>query len=100
MKKITGIEIQDKLKKNKKYIYSNFHVIEIGLFGSFASEENTAGSDIDILVEFRKGHKDFFNYMRLKHYLQDMLGKDVDLVMRGAVKPRLRNTIFTQVQYV
>lgn len=100
MKEITKNEIQKRLKRNKKYIKSKFHVRKIGLFGSFAAEKNTAISDIDILVDFQKGHKDFFNYMRLKHYLQEILERKVDLVMGSAVKPQLRKTIFTQVQYV
>ena len=100
MKEITSTEIQDKLKKSKEFIKSKFYVKEIGLFGSFATGESTVESDIDILVEFGKGHKDFFNYMRLKYYLQELLGKEVDLVMRGAIKPRLRKSIFSQVQYV
>lgn len=100
MKEITKRDIQSRLKENKTFIKSKFHVIDIGLFGSFAVEENTPGSDIDILVEFKKGHKDFFNYMRLKSYLLELLGGDVDLVMRGAVKSRLREHIFSQVQYV
>ncbi|MCU0289053.1 MAG: nucleotidyltransferase domain-containing protein [Acidobacteria bacterium] len=31
------------------------HCIDIGLFGSFATGENTTDSDIDILIEFQKG---------------------------------------------
>lgn len=97
---MTKAGIQRKLGKNKAFIESRFHVTGIGLFGSFATGESTLESDIDILVEFQKGHKDFFNYMRLKFYLQELLGREVDLVMKGAVKPRLRDNIFNQVQYV
>jgi predicted nucleotidyltransferase len=97
---MTKADIQCKLEKNKAFIESRFHVTSIGLFGSFTRGESTLESDIDILVEFQKGHKDFFNYMRLKHYLQELLGREVDLVMKGAVKPRLRDNIFNQVQYV
>ncbi len=100
MQEITKNDIQERLIKNRDFLKSKFHIIDIGLFGSFATEENTVDSDIDILVEFQKGHKDFFNYMRLKNHLQELLGRDVDLVMRGAVKPRLKEHIFSQVQYV
>lgn len=100
MKEITKNDIQKRLRENKNFLKSKFHIIDIGLFGSFATEENTVESDIDILVEFQKGHKDFFNYMRLKKYLQELLGREVDLVLKGAVKPRLKERIFSQVQYV
>jgi len=100
MSKLTGTEIQDTLKANKEFLVSRFHICEIGLFGSFATGEFTTDSDVDILVEFSKGHKDFFNYFRLKNYLQELLGKEVDLVMRSAVKPQLKEKIFSQVRYV
>jgi len=100
MKTITKDEIQARLIQNRKFLELKYHVIEIGLFGSFVTGENTPASDIDILVEFQKGHKDFFNYMRLKSYLEGLLEMKVDLVMKGAVKPRLKERIFAQVQYV
>lgn len=100
MKDLTKTGIQKQLENNKKFIKSKFHVKKIGLFGSFAAGDYTIDSDIDILVDFNKGHKDFFNYVRLKHYLQELLGKEVDLVMSSAVRPQLRENIFSQVQYV
>lgn len=100
MKEITKIEIQNRLEQNKEFIKFKFHVIEIGLFGSFATGENNPKSDIDILVDFQKGHKDFFNYMRLKYYLEELLEREVDLVMKSAVKPQFKENIFSQIQYV
>lgn len=100
METITKKEIQERLENNKDFIKSKFYVSGIGLFGSFVTGESTESSDIDILVEFKKGHKDFFNYMRLKNYLQEVLGREVDLVMKSAVKPRLKESILSRVQYV
>jgi predicted nucleotidyltransferase len=100
METITKKEIQERLENNKDFIKAKFYVVGIGLFGSFVKGESTASSDIDIQVEFRKGHKDFFNYMRLKNYLQKVLGREVDLVMKSAVKPRLKESILSRVQYV
>lgn len=97
---MTKTDIQKQLENNKEFIKSKFHVKRIGLFGSVATGEYTSDSDIDILVDFQKGHKDFFNYMRLKYYLQEKLEREVDLVMSGAVKHQLRDNIFSQVQYV
>ena len=55
-------EIERKLEEKKAYMKGVFHIREIGLFGSYIRGEQTASSDIDVLVEFEKGHKDFFNY--------------------------------------
>jgi predicted nucleotidyltransferase len=92
--------VQEKLAKNKEYICSSYHVKELGVFGSYASGRQSARSDIDILVEFEAGHKDFFNYMRLKQYLEKMLGRKIDLVMKKAIKKRLKNRILREVRYV
>jgi len=93
-------EIRRKLRKKKDYIKKTFYVREIGIFGSFARKEESAKSDVDILIEFEEGHKDFFNYMRLKYYLKELLGKEVDLVIKGAVKPRLKERILSETEYV
>ena len=96
------VEIKKILEKNNKYLRQTFHVMETGIFGSFVKEEEKTDndSDIDILITFRKGYKDFFNYMRLKYYLEDLLGREVDLVIKEAVKPRLKERIFREVKYV
>jgi predicted nucleotidyltransferase len=93
-------EIERKLEEKKAYMKGVFHIREIGIFGSFIRGEQNASSDIDVLVEFEKGHKDFFNYMRLKYYLEDLLERKVDLVIKNAVKLRLRERIFSEVEYV
>lgn len=92
--------VNETLRKNKQDIQSQFHVVQIGLFGSYLRDEQKAGSDIDILVEFKKGHKDLFNYLHLKNYLEELLGTAVDLVIKEAVRPKLKNAILGQVSYV
>jgi len=92
-------EVKKILIENITYIKETFYVKEIGIFGSFVKGKQKAKSDIDILVIFEKGHKDFFNYMRLKYCLEDLLGRRVDLVIKEAVKPRLKQKIFNEVEY-
>jgi len=96
------VEIKKILEKYNNYLKKTFHVNEIGIFGSFVKGQEKAdnSSDIDILINFKKGHKDFFNYMRLKYYLENLLGREVDLVIKEAVKPRLKERIFSEVEYV
>lgn len=93
-------EIKSKLESSGNHVQQVFHVEEIGVFGSFATGTQKQKSDIDILVTFTKGHKDFFNYVRLKYYLEELLGHPVDLVIKEAVKERLRKRIFNEVVYV
>ena len=66
-----------------------FHVKSLALFGSVARDEAGPESDLDLLLEF-EGSATFDLYMGLKHFLEDLLGCRVDLVMSKALKPRMR----------
>ena len=78
---------------------SKYGVKHIGLFGSFAKDNNTYESDVDLLVEFDKGKKSFDNYMDLKFYLEDLFDRDVDLVIKGSVKKGLKSRVLGTVEY-
>jgi len=92
--------IQLILQEHKNYLVEKFGVSEIALFGSYARGEESKESDIDILVDFREGCKNFDNYMDLKFYLEELLGKEVDLVIKSAVKPRMKTFILEEIIYV
>ncbi len=64
----------------------------LAVFGSFARDEARPDSDIDILVEFQ-GSATFNRYMDLKFFLEDLLGRHVDLVRRESIRPRLKTQI-------
>lgn len=97
---MTRSEIEKKVKDSLPELKKEFKVKNIGIFGSVAGNASTQKSDIDILVVFGKGHKDFFNYIHLKEYLEKLLKADVDLVIKEAVKPGLKEIIFREVRYV
>ena len=94
----TRDEILSLLQINRTRI-KKYGVKKIGLFGSYASGEQKAVSDIDILVEFELGKKSFDNYMDLKFYLEKMFGRKVDLVINDSIKPSLRDPILSGVTY-
>ena len=60
---------------------------KVGIFGSFARGDNKKGSDIDILVEFKK-IPSLLALIKLENDLSDILGTKVDLVTTGALKNR------------
>ncbi len=78
------------LERNRDTV-RGFGVLRLGLFGSFATDEARADSDLDFVVEFER--KSFDAYMDLKAYLEDLFGRRVDLVIAEAVKPRLRQAV-------
>lgn len=94
----TSSEIIKMLKSNLDNI-EKFSVSKIGLFGSFAREEQNDESDVDILVEFEDGHENFDNYMDLKFYLEELFERKVDVVVFDSIKPSLRPGIIRSVLY-
>ena len=81
----------------RKELETEYTVLRIGIFGSFAQGNQRADSDIDILVELAK--PTFDHYMDLKFHLEDRLCRPVDLVMDDMLKPCLRRTIEDEVIY-
>jgi uncharacterized protein len=66
---------------------------KVGIFGSFARGENNKGSDIDILVEFKK-IPSLLALIKLENDLSEILGTKVDLVTTGALKnKRIKKSI-------
>lgn len=74
-------------------------VKKVGLFGSFSRSSQNAASDIDMLVEFDRGGKTFDNYMDLKFYLEQLFHRKVDLVIKDALKTRIKNRVLSEVKY-
>ena len=89
----TRDEVLQLLARNRDRIRS-LGVRSLALFGSAVRNEATLESDLDFLVEFDR--KTFDNYMDLKFFLEELLDHPVDLVLRDAVKPRLREPILSE----
>jgi len=70
-------------------------VKSLSLFGSAARDEATAGSDVDILVEFSVP-VGLFKFLDVKAYLEDLLSGPVDLVTPEALKRQLRDAILAE----
>ena len=87
------------LRQHEPIIKKRFGVAKIGIFGSYARGEERPESDVDVLVTFKKGQKTFDHYMDCKFYLEDLFGRKVDLVMKGAIKKRLKEYILREVVY-
>ena len=69
-----------------------FDVASLRLFGSHARDAGTDASDIDLVVAFR-GAATFDVFMGLKLFLEDRLGRNIDLVTEKAIRPELRPSI-------
>jgi len=92
-------EIIQLLRQHREELRKRFGVKSLAIFGSVARGEAGPESDVDILVEF-EGRATFDRYMGLKFFLEDLLGRRVDLVTRKALKPRLRPYVEQEAIYV
>ncbi|NIN00333.1 MAG: nucleotidyltransferase [candidate division Zixibacteria bacterium] len=89
--------IREVLRKYKRTLKERFKVKEIGVFGSFARGEGLQDSDVDILVEFSEPIG--WEFIDLKDFLGEILGREVDLVTVKALKPQLRDKILKEVVF-
>jgi len=71
-------KVLELIKKNKMELITKYGVLRIGLFGSYAREEQTEKSDIDIVIEMK--NPDLFLLVAVKNYLQELLNSEVDIV--------------------
>jgi uncharacterized protein len=89
--------ILDTIKSNKDKIKS-FGVNQIGLFGSYAKDKPSASSDIDVLVIFESGKKNYDNLSDLYFLLEDLFKCKIDLVTPEGI-PSLLPYISNEVIY-
>jgi predicted nucleotidyltransferase len=76
-----------------------FGLKRVGLYGSYARNQQTEKSDIDILVEFAEGKKSFTNFMRLCDFMETLLQHPVDIVTIEGVNPRIMPYIQQDICY-
>ena len=88
------------LATHKEELAHRFGVTSIGLFGSYARAEARGDSDIDIAVELRPEHKSLRNFFGLRRYLEQELGRPVDLGIESALKPQVREEIAKEIIHV
>ena len=68
-------------------------VLKAWLFGSFARGEQTADSDVDILVKFDRSFPvGLLAFVRMHRELEERLGRKVDLVEEGTLRPAAQSS--------
>jgi hypothetical protein len=84
--------------KSRRTAYKRYGVKTLALFGSAARNRMRKTSDVDIMVQFEQ--PTWVNYIGLKFYLEDLLGRNVDLVTPDSLKPAVRPSVERDLLYV
>jgi len=96
---LTSDAVISKLKSDKQ-ILKSLHLSGIGLFGSTARGDNTEKSDLDFLVDYEDGFKDFRNLMKVADYLEENFGENIDIVTKESLSPYIYSCIIKDIKYV
>ena len=76
-------------------------VTQLGLFGSTVRDENTATSDIDILIDFDTKQETYHNFIYACRILEENFKHNkLDVVTRKGLSPYIGNVILSEVEYV
>ncbi len=92
-------QVLEQLAQSKATLAARYGVTDIALFGSTARDTARVDSDIDILVSF-DGPATSVRYFGVQFFLEDLLGRPVDLVTDKALRPELRPFIEKEAVHV
>ena len=97
----TKEEIIDFLKMHEKRLKEQYHLVRLGLFGSFARNEAKKESDVDILIELEDNTEDIHELKKsLRSYLQKSFHRNVDLAREKYLKSYAKEMILRDTIYV
>ena len=95
----TKAEVLDVLEKNKSKLNA-FGVRQFSLFGSFLYDQATDESDVDLIVEFEPDKKTFTNFSNLVFFLEELLGRRVEVVTKESLSPYIGPHILREAEHV
>lgn len=91
--------LQRRLREALPRLTEEHSVESLELFGSYVRGEQKEGSDLDVLVTFREA-PGLIQFIRLEDQLSELLGVQVDLVMKDALKKRVRRSVLQEAVVV
>lgn len=92
-------EVLQQLAASKAELLHRYGVTRLALFGSVVRDSARADSDVDILVSF-DGPATSSRYFGVQFFLEDLLGRRVDLVTDKALRPELRTYVEREAVHV
>jgi hypothetical protein len=98
---ITKDDILTYLKENQGRFLAEYHIYKIGLFGSYARNEQKHNSDIDLIFEFDENAKHLFATKEaVRELIAKQFGTDVDLCREKYIKPYFKESILRDAIFI
>jgi predicted nucleotidyltransferase len=88
-------DIKAILSAQRRVLHDRYRVKHLEIFGSYARNEQTERSDLDLLVDFEE-MVGLMHITELQYHLEELLGMQVDLVTRPALKPYMSAQIMSE----
>lgn len=88
-------EIKSILREHNEFFEKNYSVKNFLLFGSYAKNQQTQDSDIDLLVNFKQPI-DFFDFIDLQDYISKLFNKRIDMGTIGSLKEFVKDKILKE----
>jgi len=83
------------LRQQIPMLTERYSVESMEVFGSYVRSEQEQDSDLDILVTFKEVPS-LLTFIAIENYLSDLLGINVDLVMKDSLKPKIGESILRE----
>ena len=94
-------DILSYLEGKKPDFARDFGITKLGLFASYARDEQTENSDIDLLIEFAPNTEALSEKKEeIKKAVRSEFQREVDLCREKYIKPYFRQQILNSVIYV
>ena len=88
------MQLSDDIKKKIITILVKY-VKKISIFGSYARNEATPKSDLDLIVEFPKGIT-LLDHIGIEMELSEALNMKIDLLSRNGISPYIKNQVLKE----
>jgi len=86
-------DVLQKLETHLPEIRDRFGIETLGIFGSVSRGEDTPESDVDVLYRFQNGSAPLKKYIAFYEYLQELFGRDVEIISLDYIEPCIRPAI-------
>ncbi len=89
-----------KTLKSNRAKFSQLGIRRVGLFGSYLRGEQSAKSDIDLLIDFEPEKENFDNFMAVCDLLEYLFQNEkIEVVTENGLSPYIGPKILNEVQF-